>query len=261
MINFSFSYTDLEYFLLIFVRISMFISLAPFYGMKGVPNQVKIGFSFFISVLLFPVTQPHEALVYNTILGYAVIIAKEALAGLLLGYAVSICTTIVSFAGRIIDMETGLSMANLIDPTTKEQSSITGVFYQYMVTLILMVSGMHRYLIKALAETFILIPVNGVVFNTDKILSAMITFMADYISIGFRICLPVFAVMILLNAVLGIMAKVSPQMNMFAVGIQLKVLVGICVLFFTVGMLPGISDSIYTEMKRLMVLFVESMMQ
>ena len=122
----------------------MFISLAPFYGMKGVPNQVKIGFSFFISVLLFQVTQPHEALVYNTILGYAVIIAKEALAGLLLGYAVSICTTIVSFAGRIIDMETGLSMANLIDPTTKEQSSITGVFYQYMVTLILMVSGMHR---------------------------------------------------------------------------------------------------------------------
>ena len=116
-------------------------------------------------------------------------------------------------------------------------------------------------MIKALAETFILIPVNGVVFNTDKILSAMITFMADYISIGFRICLPVFAVMILLNAVLGIMAKVSPQMNMFAVGIQLKVLVGICVLFFTVGMLPGISDSIYTEMKRLMVLFVESMMQ
>ena len=260
MVNFSFSIYDLEYFLLIFVRISMFISLAPVYGMKGVPNQLKIGLSFFISILLYPVTQPHEALLYNTIFGYAVIVAKEALTGLLIGFSVSICTNIVAFAGRIIDMETGLSMANLMDPTTKEMSSVTGVFYQYVVTLILLVSGLHRYLIQALAETFILIPVNGAVLNTDKLLSSMLTFMADYISIGFQICLPVFAVMILLNAVLGIMAKVSPQMNMFAVGIQLKVLVGLCVLFFTVGMIPKIGDSIYTEIKRMMVLFVESMM-
>lgn len=238
----------------------MFLSLAPFYSMRGVPGQVKIGLSFFVSLLLFPVTGSHEPFVYNTILGYALIVAKEALTGLLLGFAVSICSGIVSFAGRIIDMETGLSMANLMDPTTKEMSSISGVLYQYMVTLILMVSGMHRYLIRALAETFVLIPINGAVFNLDKLLEAMLTFLADYISIGFRICLPVFAVMLLLNAVLGIMAKVSPQMNMFAVGIQLKVLVGLCVLFFTAGMIPTIGDWIYTEMKRMMVFFVESMM-
>lgn len=238
----------------------MFVYLAPFYGMKGVPNQVKIGLSFFVSVLLFHVTQPHEALTYNTVWGYAMIVAKEALTGLFLGYGVSICTSIVNFAGRIIDMETGLSMVNLMDPTTKEMSSMSGVFYQYGVTLILMVSGMHRYLLKALAETYILIPVNGAVFHTDKLMETMLTFLRDYISIGFRICLPVFAVMLLLNAILGIMAKVSPQMNMFAVGLQLKVLVGLCVLFITVRMLPGIADFIYTEMKQIMVLFVESMM-
>ena len=238
----------------------MFVYLAPFYGMRGVPNQVKIGLSFFVSVLLFPMTQPHEPLPYNTVWGYAVIVAKEALTGLFIGYGVSICTSIVSFAGRIIDMETGLSMANLMDPTTREMSSMTGVFYQYAVTLILMVSGMHRYLLTALAETYILIPVNGAVFHTDKLLQTMLTFLNNYISIGFRICLPVFAVMLLLNALLGIMAKVAPQMNMFAVGLQLKVLVGLCVIFFTVGMLPGIADFIYTEMKEMMVSFVESMM-
>ena len=260
MINYSFSLTDIEYFLLIFVRISMFISLAPFYGMRGVPNQVKIGLSFFVSVLLFHTTGPHEALVYNTVWGYGMIVAKEALTGLILGFGVSICTSILAFAGRIIDMETGLSMVNLVDPTTREMSSMTGVFYQYMVTLILMVSGMHRYLLQALAETYVLIPVNGAVFRSDKLLETMLLFLKDYILIGFRICLPVFAVMLLLNAVLGIMAKVSPQMNMFAVGLQLKVLVGLCVLFITVRMLPGISDFIYTEMKQMMVSFVETMM-
>ena len=259
MINYSFSLTEIEYFLLILVRVSTFVYLAPFYGMKGVPNQVKIGISFFVSVLLFHVTGPHEALAYNTVWGYGMIVAKEALTGLFLGFGVSICTGILAFAGRIIDMETGLSMVNLVDPTTKEMSSMTGVLYQYMVTLILLVSGMHRYLLQALAETYILIPVNGVIFHTDKLLETMLLFLRDYILIGFRICLPVFAVMLLLNAVLGIMAKVSPQMNMFAVGLQLKVLVGLCVLFITVRMLPGIADFIYTEMKQMMVAFVESM--
>lgn len=260
MVNYSFSLIDLEYFLLILVRVSMFISLAPFYSTQGVPRQVKLGLAFFVSLLLFPATQPHPELVYNTVMGYAVLIAKEALTGLFLGLAVSICTSITSFSGKIIDMEIGLSMANLMDPTTKEMSTVSGVFYQYMVTLLLMISGMYRYLIQALAETFTLIPVNGAVFNPDELLSSMLSFLSSYIMIGFRICLPVFAVMILLNAVLGIMAKVAPQMNMFAVGMQLKVLVGLCILFLTVGMIPGIADFIYTEMKRTLVMFVESMM-
>ena len=63
----------------------------------------------------------------------------------------------------------------------------------------------------------------------------------------------------LLNAVLGVLAKVAPQMNMFAVGIQLKVLVGLSVLFFTASILPGIADFIFEEMKRMIISFVEGM--
>lgn len=260
MINYSFSLVNLEYFLLILIRISMFIYIAPFYGMRGVPNQVKIGLSFFVSILVYQVTLPHNVIVYESVWGYAVVVIKEALTGLLIGFSTSICTSIIGFAGRIIDMETGLSMSNLIDPTTKEMSSITGVFYQYVIMLMLIVSGMYQYILKALIETFTLIPVNGAVFQSDKLLAAILLFMKDYILIGFRICLPVFAVMLILNAVLGILAKVSPQMNMFAVGMQLKVLVGLCVLFLTTGMIPGISDFIFTEMKKMMVTFVQTMM-
>jgi flagellar biosynthetic protein FliR len=197
---------------------------------------------------------------YNTVTGYAVLVLKEALTGLLMGYGCSICTTIIGFAGRIIDMETGLSMASLVDPTTKEDTSITGVFYQYVVLLILLISGMYQYIIKALAESYTLIPVAGAVFPTDKLMEVMLQFMADYIMIGFRICLPMFAVMLMTNAVLGILTKVAPQMNMFSVGMQIKVLVGFCVLFITTGMLPGIADAIYTEVKTMMVAFVEAMM-
>jgi len=114
--------------------------------------------------------------------------------------------------------------------------------------------------VKAFAETYTLIPVNGAVFNTDHLLNSFIKFMGDSISIAFRICLPIFAIMLLLNAVLGVLAKVAPQMNMFAVGMQLKVLVGLGAMFLTVGMLPSISNFIFTEMKTMVVAFVEGMM-
>ena len=83
--------------------------------------------------------------------------------------------------------------------------------------------------------------------------------MSNYIVIGFRICLPIFAVMLILNAVLGILAKVSPQLNMFAVGIQMKVLVGLCVLFVTTAMLPDAASFIYDQMKHMVVSFVKVM--
>ena len=65
--------------------------------------------------------------------------------------------------------------------------------------------------------------------------------------------------MILLNALLGILAKVAPQMNMFAVGMQMKVLLGLLILFITVSLLPGVADFIFREMKRMIVSMIEGM--
>ncbi|MCD7837005.1 MAG: flagellar biosynthetic protein FliR [Lachnospiraceae bacterium] len=256
MIDYSFSAYDLEYFLLIFTRVTCFVYIAPFLSMSNTPDRVKIGIGFFISVLLYQVLTPAEAVTYDTVTEYAIIVAKEAIAGLIIGFGANICMSVLNFAGHIADMETGLSMVTLMDPTSKENISITGAMYQYSFMLMLIASGMYRYLISALADSFVLIPVNGVVFNSESLLNSVMTFMSDYIVIGFRIILPIFASILLLNVVLGIMAKVSPQMNMFAIGMQLKILVGLCVIFFTVGMLPGAADFLFTEMKKMMVSFM-----
>lgn len=260
MIDFSFSIYDLEYFLLIFTRVSCFVFIAPFFGMNNTPARIRIGISFFTSMLLYTSLTPADAVSYDSVLGFAVIIMKEAITGLLIGFGANICTSIVNFAGSVVDMETGLSMVTLMDPTTRENTSITGVFYQYVFMMLLIATGMYRYLFGALADTFILIPVNGAIFRSDSLLQSMTVFLGEYIIIGFRIVLPVFCVILLLNAILGVLAKVSPQMNMFSVGIQLKILVGISVMFFTAGMLPGAADFIFQEMKKMIVSFVNGMM-
>lgn len=260
MINYSFSMNELEYFMLIFCRVSCLIYVVPFFSMNNTPRRVRVGLSFVVTVLLYYSMPEKTVLEYDTVLGYAILVLKEAITGLLMGFACNICTTVVGFAGRIIDMETGLSMASLMDPTTRENMSITGMIYNYAITLILIITGIYEYILKALAESFTLIPIAGAVFRSDRLMDSMLKFMADYVLIAFRICLPMFAVMILLNALLGILAKVAPQMNMFAVGMQMKVLIGLTMLFLTTGMLPGISDMIYTEIKTMVVAFVEAIM-
>lgn len=259
MIEYSFSIYDLEYFLLILVRVACFVYVAPFFSMRNTPSNVRVALSFFTSVLLYQALTPAEAVVYSSLSAYTVIVLKEAMVGLLIGFAANICTSIVNFAGSIADMETGLSMVTLMDPTSRESTSITGVLYQYVLMFMMIATGMYRYLFGALADTFVLIPVNGAVFHADSLMKSMLQFLTDYVIIGFRIVLPIFCSILLLNAVLGVLAKVAPQMNMFAVGIQLKVLVGLSVLFFTAGMVPGIADFVFEEMKSMIISFVEGM--
>ena len=259
MLEYGFTYGDLEYFLLIFIRVASFVFIAPFFSMSNTPKNVRVALSFFVAFLLYQ-SMPRQEVVYDSLIGYTIVILKEVITGLLIGFAANLCSTIVAFAGQIASMEMGLYMARIMDPTTRENTTVTGVYYNYIILLLLMSSGMHRYFLKALAETYILIPVNGAVLNHEKLLNAMIEFLSDYIIIGFRICLPIFAVMVILNAVLGVLAKVSPQLNMFAVGMQMKVLVGLAILLVTASMLPDAANFIYDQMRRMVATFVETMM-
>ena len=260
MINYSFPIEELEYFLLIMTRITCFVYVAPFFSIGSVPGRVKIGFSFFLSILIYYTTMPHVYTTGGTVLSIALVILREAATGVLIGLGAYICQTIVLFAGRIVDMEMGFGMASQFDPSTKQEATVTGVYYQYMLLMLMILTGISRYFISALSETFTLIPVGGSVFNYDSLLSSMTNFLGQYMLIGLRICLPVFCVIMLLNAVLGILAKVAPQMNMFAVGIQLKVFTGLGVLFVTTALLPKLSDLIFVSMKKGIVSFVEGLM-
>lgn len=258
MINYTFSLVDFEILILILVRISCFVFIAPFYGTNNIPAQAKIGLSLVVSILIFG-SVDQSAVTYTGVFGYAVIVLREGITGLLMGLAANVCNSIILFAGNIIDMDIGLSMAQEFDPMTRSQVTITGNLYQYFVLLLLLATNMHHYLLRALVDSYEVIPVNAQVFDWDSLAGSMVRYMTDMFVIAFRIVLPVFACIMILNCILGIMAKVAPQMNMFAVGMQMKVMVGLTVLFITVTLLPGIADFIFTEMKRMIVSMIEGM--
>ena len=258
MIDLSFSLIDFEYILLITVRIASFVFVAPFFSQRGVPAQAKIGFSFLIAVILFSVVPPPEQ-VYTGVLGYGVAVLKEGITGLLIGFAAYICNSIVIFAGNIIDMDIGLSMAQQYNPDMSVQMTATGNLYYYLIFAFFIATGMDKYILRVACDSFYVVPIGGAVFEWDSLLLSMTTYMVDLFVLGFRIFLPVFAVIMIMNSILGVMAKVAPQMNMFSIGIQLKILVGFMVLFIMIFLFPSIADMVFDEIKKMVVLFIEGM--
>ena len=258
MMDFEVALDQFEIFILILMRMASFVYTAPFFNTSGTPQKRKVGFSVFLSILVYSLQGSDVSVSYNGVIGYAALVLEEVAVGLLLGAVTSFCTQIILFSGKIIDMDTGISMAQIYDPTTRMQVGIMGNFYYYLVMLLLIVSGLHRYLVAAIVETYNAIPVGGVKFSST-IYTDILKFVSEYFVIGFRIALPVFAVMLLVNCILAIMAKVSPQMNMFVVGIQLKLFVGLLVIYFTISMLPAVSGYILEEIETIFAALVRGM--
>ncbi|SFP91357.1 flagellar biosynthetic protein FliR [Lachnospiraceae bacterium XBB1006] len=259
MVQYSFNIATFEYYVLILVRITSFMVVAPFYGISSAPGRVKIGFSAMISLWLYQVILPKTGLAYSGVFDYSALVIKEAMVGLMIGYAGNICNTIILTAGKLIDMNIGLSMATEYDPMTKTQASVVANMYNYFVLILLIVTNMHHYILRAVCDSFTVIPLGKAFFHMNYLLKSMTQFMTDTFVIAFRIFLPIFAVTMILNVILGILSKVAPQMNMFSVGIQIKLLVGLGVMFITVFLLPDIANYIFREMKAITVLFIKGM--
>lgn len=251
-----FTVENFQAYLLILVRISGLVFIAPFFGMTNTPVRVKTGFSIFLALLLFQVVDTSDISYLGTI-GYAGLVIQETLVGMLVGFFANICNSILSFAGQIIDMEIGFSMVNIFDPVTKIQTTITGNFYTYFVMLILLVTNMHHYILVALVATYDVIPIGEAVFRPGMF-TVMLRFMIDYFVIGFRIVLPIFGATLIVNIVLGILARVAPQMNMFVIGMQLKVFCGLIILFLIIIMLPNVAEFIFDEMDTMMKLIIKA---
>ena len=252
----KFTLEFVEYALLIIVRITAIIMIAPIFNSRNIPTKLKGIISLFLSLIVLN-TVDYNAVSYEGILGYSILVVKEAITGTLIGFGSGICLYILNFSGHMIDMEIGFSMAMEFDPTTNVQSTVTAQLLNTALLLVFLVSDMHYFVIDALYDSYQLIPVGKMEFSAS-LYQIVATYMTDYFVIGVRIVLPIFACILVINIVLGILAKVAPQMNMFVIGMQLKVLVGLCLLFFIMTLLPGMSDMIFEEMQKMTKLLIHA---
>ncbi|MDD6072070.1 MAG: flagellar biosynthetic protein FliR, partial [Clostridiales bacterium] len=154
--------------------------------------------------------------------------------------------------------EMGFSMVSNFDQTFNTETTITAEFYSMLVMIVMLVSNMHYFILSALSDSFELIPLGTAVVDSGTMYDMVISYMVNYFIIALRISFPILIVIMLLNIVLGILAKTAPQMNMFVIGIQLKIFCGFAVLMIIISFTPGIVDFIYTEMQDIVYQMMEA---
>lgn len=247
----SMSTRTLEAFLLVVVRSGGFVAVAPLFGHKSVNARLRVLIAICISLTIFSatdITLPE----YSTVFGYSLLVVKEVVVGLSLGFAASITMSILKVAGEFIDREIGFTMATNFDMSAGGMITVTSELYDRMVYAVILITNMHYYILKALAQSFELVPIGRVNVNYLSLYSGVLGFMGQYFSIGFRIAMPIFIGATVLNIILGVLAKSSPQLNMFSIGMQLKVLAGLAVLSIAVMFIPNIATYLMERMQDIL---------
>lgn len=253
----SFTIEYLESIILVFVRVTSIVVVAPFFSASEIPRRIKGIIAFFFTLIVMN-TIDYTAVQYENIFSYASLVLKESITGILIGLGSRLCLYILNFSGHMVDMEIGFSMVQEMDPTTNVNSTVTANFYTYVFMLFFLVSDMHYFIIDALFDSYKLIPVGGAVFRMD-LYSIMLDYIVSFFIIGFRIILPIFCCILVINIVLGILAKIAPQMNMFVIGMQLKVFIGLFLVFITLQLFAGVADFLFEEMHTLTNYFIQSL--
>lgn len=252
----KFTVEYLEYFIIIMIRVTSMIAVAPFFNGREMPRRIKVGIAFFFSLIIAGMVD-YDSISYQGNVGYTMLVLQEGITGLLIGLGAQLALYILDFSGHTIDMEIGFSMVQEMDPTTRVQTTVTANLYSYAFMLLFLVSDMHYFLVDAIFDSYQLIPVGGAKIS-GNLYTVMLTYATDYFIIGFRIILPIFTCILIMNVILGILAKVAPQMNMFVIGMQLKITMGLTVIFITLQLFAGVADFLFEEMQKLTQLFLQN---
>lgn len=243
-------FSHYQLFLLVMVRTSGIFIFSPFFSAQNIPNIMKIGLSFSIS-LLITLTLPVAPDFSNEIL--VLLIVKELMVGIIIGFISYAFFSAFYVMGQIIDMKIGFGMANVIDPQNRIQVPLMGNFYYILSFLLLMSFNGHHLIISALVDSYKFLPIGGFKYTGDT-MNLLVNSLSRAFEIGFKLSTPVVAIIFLTDVVLGIISKTIPQMNVFVVGMPLKVLIGLLIIiismpiFFTA--INGIFDLIINDIYK-----------
>jgi flagellar biosynthesis protein FliR len=213
-------------FLMAFIRIASMIAVFPIIGSRGTPTTVKAGLSIILTMIIFPLLGPRVVDIPTSVLAFAVIAIKEVLVGLILGFAAGIFFATIQYGSRIIDQEMAFTFSETIDPLTDSQVTPIAQLNMIIFTVLFMVLGGHRIFIQALAHSFEVIKIGNVNLNTGALSVHLIKMTAEIFDLGIRFAAPVMVTLIITTAALGVIARTVPQLNIFIVGIPLKIGMG-----------------------------------
>jgi flagellar biosynthetic protein FliR len=232
------------------VRVLALFAVAPVFSHRSIPLRAKVAAGVAIAlVMASQVASP--ALGPTLDPSFFLVLTRNILIGVSLGFAMRILFSGVELAGQMIGLQLGLSFSGFFDPEAADTNNPVANVVSLLVMLIFLNLDGHLMLLVGLRESFDLFPVVGDL-RPPIGFEAMAQLGSQIFSVALSISLPILAVMLLINIILGIMARVSPQLNLFAVGFPVTLSAGILILL---TFLPYMVAPIQTTLERIFVIW------
>lgn len=236
-------YEQIDVFLLIFVRMLAFFLMLPVISGASIPGVIKITLTLCVSSVIFISGTVTEISYHSSVAGYFILLLTEFLTGIFMGYVLYFIFSILYYTGQMIDYQIGLSMMSVLDPITQIQVPIVGNLFYLAASALLVVSGGLHSFIAAFFYSYQVLPVGTAsLLGNAPLAWYILTLLTEFIVLGVKIALPIVGSILLIDVALGIMVKAVPQMNVFVVGMPIKLLAG---LFLLLSVLAPTLGSIY----------------
>ncbi len=216
-------------FFIIFARIISFIGVSVFFSHPAIPTPTKIGIGVFLSLLMFPLLSQTVSITQYDLLPLTILVIKEVLVGLIIGFSTTFLFSGIQFAGDLIGIDMGFALATAFDPEHGANVPVLGSMKYTIVFLVFLIIDGHHFLIQALHYSYSAIPVGGLLI-TDQAFRKIVYLIVQLYIVAMKISAPVLIALFLTNIALGILSRAVPHMNVFLLSFPLKIGVGFYVL-------------------------------
>ncbi len=239
-------YNNIDVLLAVMARFFGFFLVVPVISGRNIPVMTRIGLAAAIGAIVFfsgnvtiPAYEPN-------LFGYAVVLMVEVIVGLIMGFVVFMMFSLFYFVGQLMDYQIGFSMVSVFDPVTQFQVPITGNLYYLLCTMMFVMTNGIEQLIQTVFYSYESLPLGQAqLLNNPNLPAVLMEMMVSFFVIGIKIALPMIATILVVDAALGILTKAVPQMNIFVVGMPLKLFIGLIVLYMIFPMFSSIYRYVY----------------
>ncbi len=237
----SISVAQAQIFFLVLTRILAMLVHVPVLGGQTIPAQVRIGLGLILAAVLIPWQPlPPDAPAIDTF-GFGMAIGRELLIGTLAGFAAALTFGAVQIAAEAMGQASGLSAGNVLNPAMEISGSAMNQFFVMVAMLLFLAISGHHLVILAIQKTFTALPVNSPLPELNA--NHLLRLTSQMVIAGIQLALPVVGSLLLADITLGLLARVAPQIQVFFLGLPLKVGVGLIALSLTFSIaLPALSD-------------------
>ncbi|MBI3992578.1 MAG: flagellar biosynthetic protein FliR [Candidatus Lambdaproteobacteria bacterium] len=242
-------------FLVILARISGLIISAPVLGDDTIPLPVKGAFAFILSLLFFPLVAAPSLGPNPGLLSLTLTMLREVAVGLVLGFTARVVFVGIQLAGEVIGFQMGIGVANVFDPSSDEQIPLLGQMQSVLAMFLFVVADGHHLLIRAVAESYTLVPPGAMQLTQPGYHYAVLLFSTIFV-IGIQVGAPLIVAMLAANFSIGLIARSVPQVNVFVVGFPFTILLGI--LFLAVSF-PFFAQAVMTVNEQLAEMLMQAL--